>query len=78
MSKSASRPLDDCGEDDDNEHDDDDDKTSQSTSPSHTGDTVLSTMVLYIDAVGLAANTWATVRNIPGYELVVGKILFRQ
>ena len=66
-----------CCDDDDSDTSDDN-KTSHSASTSHNSDTVLSTMELYIDAVELVANTWGVVRNIPAYELVVGKILFRQ
>jgi hypothetical protein len=35
-------------------------------------------MSLYMNAIEEAADTWETVRKIPDYELVVGKVLFRQ
>lgn len=39
---------------------------------------VVSSMELHVSAIAQAAGTWAIIRTIPGYELVVGKILFRQ
>ena len=38
----------------------------------------ISTMEIYVAAVQKAAKTWADIRTIPDYSLVVGKALFKQ
>lgn len=35
-------------------------------------------MEIYVRAVEKAVATWATVRAIPDYELVVGKLVFKE